>query len=132
MKLVKEIRSKSGELHFQRWAVLQTRFGSVYLHYIPKGDQDKHCHDHPWDFLSIVLTGGYMELRDGEVSLRSPGSGAYMKASGTYHKILDVVKPAWTLVFSSAPKHDWGYWTEEGWVQNAVYRRLKREGHWNA
>ena len=40
MKLIKEIKSKSGEVHFRRWEILKTRWGSIWLHAIYKADQD--------------------------------------------------------------------------------------------
>ena len=61
MKLIKEIKSKSGEVHFRRWEILKTRCGSIWLHAIYKADQDKHLHNHPWDFKSLVLKGSYLE-----------------------------------------------------------------------
>ena len=61
MKLIKEIKSKAGELHFKRWEILKTHFGSIWLHAIYKADTDKHLHNHPWDFISVVLRGSYYE-----------------------------------------------------------------------
>ena len=61
-KLVKEIRSKKGELHFKRWRILSTPWFNIFLHFINRADEDKDLHDHPWSFWSIILKGGYIEF----------------------------------------------------------------------
>lgn len=33
----------------------------IYLHHILKSDPDREHHDHPWDFYSLILAGGYWE-----------------------------------------------------------------------
>ena len=35
---------------------------SVLLHFFPRPDADRAFHDHPWDFRTTVLDGGYVEL----------------------------------------------------------------------
>ncbi len=40
--LVKEIKSKAGELHFRRWRLLQLPFFAIYIHGIYKSDEDLH------------------------------------------------------------------------------------------
>lgn len=131
MKPIKEIRSKEGELHFQRWALLRTPWFHIYLHCILKADQDKHCHDHPWSFISLILWGSYVEQRNGQLRTRKIGSIAYLPARGTYHKIYQVLKPTWTLVATNARNFPWGYDTEEGWIGHETYRKLKHEGYWS-
>lgn len=33
------------------------------IHYIQSSDDDRAFHDHPWPFITIILRGGYSELR---------------------------------------------------------------------
>ena len=61
MKLLKEIISKNGKVHFRRWNVLSTPWFSIYIHGIYEEDKEQHLHDHPWDFMSMVLKGSYSE-----------------------------------------------------------------------
>jgi len=42
----------------------------IYLHHILRSDKDRHLHDHPWDYSSIILKGGYFETR-GRASILS-------------------------------------------------------------
>ncbi len=69
-KLIKEIKSKEGVLHFRRWNILtvSNRFinFSIYLHGIYKEDQDPHLHNHPWNIATIILWGSYIEELDAD------------------------------------------------------------------
>lgn len=63
LKPVREIRSKENVLHFRRWQILALPWGTLYLHHIARADQDEHLHNHPWNFTSLILKGGYVEIR---------------------------------------------------------------------
>lgn len=139
--LVKEIVSQNGVVHFRRWRILATPWFNIYIHNILKSDEDAHPHDHPWNFLSFVLKGGYSEewmhsyedrdYRRGNQmlkSIRRPGTFVYHDAKD-FHKLTLLKGSAWTLVFTFG-KHrkSWGYQTEEGWVDHKLYREMKHEG----
>lgn len=144
-KLIKEIKSKTGEVHFRRWSILSTKWFNIYIHCIYKPDEDKHLHDHPWDFYGIVLKGVYIE----EISLinteeflsmvksedlptkrifRHPLFVVYRK-SYIPHKILHILtnKPVWTLIFTTKKNREWGYIGEDGWINHKDYRKKKNE-----
>lgn len=36
-------------------------FGSIMINWFHRGDEDRELHDHPWDFVSIILWRGYIE-----------------------------------------------------------------------
>ena len=134
--LVKEIRSKAGVLHFRRWRFLELPFFRVYLHNILKADEDKHEHDHPWSFYSLILKGGYTEALTLDVwgpfksYLLEHGVGSiiHRKAKDSHQiRSLKNDKPVWSLVFAYGFERPWGYNTEAGWIDKDEYRRLKRE-----
>lgn len=52
-----------GELYLRRW-FLTPRFLPVrlFLHCILREDEDRFLHDHPWNFHTLVLAGGYDEV----------------------------------------------------------------------
>jgi len=97
---------------------------AIRLHHILRSDNDRHLHDHPWAFLSIVLRGGYWEQRscrcclDGNCGYapcrwRGPGSIAFRRAS-TWHRLglpsaIDADSSCWTLFISFRAKQDWGF-----------------------
>lgn len=83
MKLYKErreIKFGDGSDYMIRWYIFNSRNFSVKLHNILKSDHD--CvHDHPWDFISIILKGGYIEHSEIPLnfSARSPYREIYLK-----------------------------------------------------
>lgn len=62
-----------GEKYLSRYFVGTFSDGrDLWLHQFHTGDGDKHHHDHPFDFHSSVLRGGYTEefFRDGVITTR--------------------------------------------------------------
>ena len=128
MKLIKEIKSKTGELHFKRWEILKTRWGSIWLHAIHKADTDKHLHNHPWDFISVVLKGSYYEQTPKGNKKQYPGK-INLRNGEEHHKILELLSPVvYTLFFVSAPKRQWGYKVEGKFIDHLTYREMKNKG----
>lgn len=135
--LIKEIKSQKGELHFQRYRIIETKWFNIYIHYIAKSDEDEHMHDHPWDFISFILRGGYYEdsiqafwqTKDtiDKIEYESIVVCAleYIKRQANiFHKIT-LIKPTWTLVFTGPRKRTWGYFVDHKWIDNITYRKLK-------
>ncbi len=127
MKLIKEIKSKSGEIHFRRWRIISLPWFSIYIHGIYKADEDEHLHSHPWNIWTMILWGGYFEkLRGGHHRLRKPGHMAYSKTSD-FHKISEMYKiPTYTLAIVGRRKLDWGYMVDKKFVDHKTYRKNKR------
>lgn len=45
------------------WLVPYNRFGiAARVHQILRPDEDRHPHDHPWWYVTIILRGGYWEI----------------------------------------------------------------------
>ena len=127
MKLIKEIRSKEGKLHFRRWEILKTRWFSIYIHGIYAADQDKHLHNHPWDYKSIVLKGSYIEETNNGVNLLKFGT-VTSRNGKDYHKIKTLLtKSVYTLFIVSPAKRVWGYQVDGSWMNHEEYRKLKNQ-----
>jgi len=103
---------------------------NVTLHKIVRSD-DPIMHDHPWPFMTIILTGGYYEHTPkfnskGEqfaefIRWRGPGS-IIIRTSGEYHWLeLDQEKPTTTLFFMGPRKRDWGFLLNNKWIHNETY-----------
>lgn len=134
LKKVKEIRSRNGELHFVRYALIEFDAFAIYIHRIYKEDNDKHLHDHPWNFIGIILNGTYVEAYEAFDGIgfrpRRPFVPVRVPASGYYHKIASLgKKPVTTLVLRGRRIHEWGYKTSEGFVEAAEYRKRKVLGN---
>ena len=125
MKLIKEIRSKEGKLHFCRWEILKTRWFSIYIHGIYASDKDKHLHNHPWDYKSIVLKGSYVEETTNGLNILKFGT-ITSKDGNDYHKIKQLLtKSVYTLFIVSPVKRVWGYQVDGSFIDNEEYRRRK-------
>lgn len=132
--LVKEILSKEGVIHFRRYRLLQTPWFAVYVHHICQSDMDNHMHDHPWNFMSLILEGSYFEQTSYPPNFYAIYSGKFYSGDVVTHQAEDVhrltliSKEVWTLVFTSGRERDWGYQTKAGWIGHKEYRQLKNEG----
>lgn len=132
--LVKEICSKQGVVHFRRYRLLQTPWFAFYIHQICQSDSDKDMHDHPWNFLSLILKGAYREASKlypdfNSIVQRDCNPGNIISHSRMdAHQITLLTKVVWTLVFTFGRRSIWGYQTPQGWIRHDEYRKLKNEG----
>ncbi len=127
MKLIKEIKSKDGILHFRRWVIFQSKFFSIYIHGIYKEDNDAHLHNHPWNLLTIVLSGSYIEeLENSNFIFRNFLNIGYRNRN-KYHKIFQLkTKEVKILAFVFGKRNDnWGYKVDNKHVLHTEYRQNK-------
>lgn len=104
---------------------------SVLLHYFARGDDDQSLHDHPWDFTTRILAGGYVEhlppeswlapLRwdgcplgepgpDWEAVLRPRGVGETIAhAAEDLHCVGKTEPGTWTMVTTGPRRREWGF-----------------------
>jgi hypothetical protein len=137
LQWVKEIRSKTGRLHFKRFAIIETKNFALYIHRIYEHDRDIHLHTHPWNFKTVVLSGGYVEQYLGKDLFCEPQEFTRVRrpfsyASGDrnyYHKILEITNgPVTTLFFTFGRHQPWYYSVGDTQIESEEYRRLKHEG----
>jgi hypothetical protein len=112
-----------------RWKVFETRWLSCRLHELATEDIDRHFHDHPWPFVSIVLTGGYIEARPDSIepdftregveieslTFRRAGNVALRRATDR-HQITNVQFDTFTLFIYGQKQQWWGFYTPAGKV----------------
>lgn len=133
-KTVKEIVSKEGILYFKRYAIIECKFFNIYIHYIYQSDKDKHLHDHPWNYTSIVLSGSFREKHKplhGESPFKNLCRFNISRAKANrFHKILKLrTKKVITLFFTGPRIREWGYEVDGKWVDHISYRNLKNSGN---
>jgi hypothetical protein len=129
--LVKEIVSKKGELHFQRWRIISCKWLAIYIHKIYKEDNDKHLHNHPWNYWNMILSGGYGEasmLYNQVVYHNMLPFSSSIRKHDRYHKISTIFKPTTTLFITSGRKYDWGYDVDGEFIDHDTYRKNKNLG----
>jgi len=127
--------------YLTRWVLLGSRtesriFGrdcAVHLHHFHRSDADE-MHDHPWPFVSIILSGGYWEKTpsagwkdgDGPTKLRwyGPSRVLIRPASWIHSVILSPGCEATTLVFRGVKAKSWGFFCQNrgyiSWRKHAV------------
>lgn len=91
----------------------------LYLHRIYQEDGARKPHNHPWPwFLSIILSGWYVEERDGfnaPAGVKPPWFVRrwinWMPSPAVFHRITVVSnRPVWTLVLVPAKtERQWGF-----------------------
>lgn len=120
-----EIVGPDGSVYMRRYYVAKTRFGWVRIHEILRSDQDRHLHDHPWNFISLILSGGYTEHTPEGVRKYGPMSLLYRRAEALHRLTLEGT--AWTFVVTGPKKRSWGFQTERGWVYYRDYEKVLAE-----
>lgn len=104
----------TNRLYIRRWRIIQTPLFGVFLHKIMLPDADRDLHDHPWNFRSIILLGGYGEIRwrDHRVQQKYWKRWSVHKVVTTdRHRITNLFRvPTWTLILVGRRSRDWGFW----------------------
>lgn len=116
----------------------------LWLHHFMRPDADRFVHDHPWNAVSVILVGGYVEevltVENGRhiktiQSLTAPAINFITGARK--HRIARVTPDTWTLMLVG-PRHGngWGHYrdgvnrikaahgTPDDWWQSAPCRAV--------
>lgn len=117
-----------------RWAINFGPLGSVRLHHWVRSDDKRHAHDHPSNFITLILKGEYEDwtqcppcrgtgcflgilpvgctrchgtgISKGKMK---PGSIRFRRAE--HRHIVNVIQPGcWTLLYFFPKRRDWGFW----------------------
>lgn len=106
-----------------RWYLLPpTPWGRVFLHRMLLPDDRPEVHNHPWPCFSIVLWGGYREMRwtkaTGTIGMRARVRGSINRLPlEAFHRIVSVKPNTWTLFVHGRRVRDWGFATSKGFVR---------------
>lgn len=114
-----------GRDYMRRW-VLFTPWGALRIHHILRSDADRHFHDHPMDFVSIILRGGYIEHRPGSAPRRCGPGSVIKRQAEDLHRLQLLGKSAWTFVLAGPARRKWGFATEDGWIVAGRYESWKK------
>lgn len=100
--------------YLTRWRLIQTPWGGVYLHRLEGPDPRSTLHDHPWNFLSVVLRGGYVERRLDPVTMGVNEAHGIRRVNlvraSHAHAIVRLLRsPTWTLLLVGRRQRTWGY-----------------------
>ena len=107
------------DVYVRRWYV-ETPWFSLRLHHWLHSDDDRHFHDHPWWFMTFVLSGGYTDCSPaGEERMRE-GKIAFRPA---LHRHTVKVDPGgcWTFLVTGPKIRRWGFWVGKKWKKSNKY-----------
>lgn len=130
-------------VYMERWRLVHRKWLGVRVHHILRSDADRELHDHPFDYVSVILKGGYFEhVPDTRVvkgwrpwsgmgaSTRrtwyGPGSVLFRRAESAHR--LEQPRdtqgrevPAWTINLRGPLRRVWGFYTADGWLSEAEF-----------
>ncbi len=108
------IYNKNGQ-YLLRWFIQKSRErGNVYLHRFIGDDDDRALHDHPWNSVSYVLKGEYLEHTPDGIICRSEGDIIFRDMI-TPHRIELIDEECWTLFITGPREREWGFHCTDGW-----------------
>jgi len=96
-----------------RYFLLRSPWISVFVHHLIQSDDERALHDHPWSFITILLSGGYWEHTISERLWRRRFSVLYRPAEWQHR--LELERPVWTLLIKFRTRRLWGFITKNGW-----------------
>ena len=121
--------SEKEKVHFSkyapyliRWTLFSCKYFSLKLHHTLISDE-ADLHDHPWNYLTLILWGGYWEetLFDADsksistkMKFYRPLSLLFRRGDEPHRLMLQPGKTCWTLVFTSRKWRDWGFINKKG------------------
>lgn len=122
-----EGRGDSDSPYLTRLTLFGCRWFQLCLHTFHRSDHDE-LHDHPWDFLTFILSGGYMERvmttkpHASRILKHKPGALLYRRAEHAHQVILysdaaegpGEYREAKTLVLMFKRRREWGFFTKKG------------------
>ena len=115
------------EDYMLRWYIIpENGWRNVLLHRMNGPDLGRDLHDHPWDFTTFILWGGYDEavlLANGAPNFDRLRWLSWRSRRAEYtHTIKRLYRrPTWTLVITGPKRREWGFHTKDGWVHWQTY-----------
>jgi hypothetical protein len=101
--------------YLRRWSMKKrSKLANQYLHNILSADEPI-LHDHPWNFRSMILTGGYIEVTP-EAEFHRNAGDVYDKEATDLHYIRHVEPNTWTMIFTEKTIRNWGFMLDDKWV----------------
>ena len=114
-------REKSGHLEDN----IRVPF-NVYLHKIVLSDEPT-LHDHPWNWSTFIISGGYYEHTPEGTLWRPPGTLKTHSSTDLHWLELKDNKPCWTLFWHGRKRRTWGFQTENGWTDYRTFLENRLE-----
>lgn len=97
------------------------RWLGARVHHILRSDKGVAFHDHPWNYMTLILKDGYYEV----VPVLDPNgtvTDVLVRNARAWHRIeLPEGRTAWTLFLMGPSRQTWGFLTRFGKVEWRVF-----------
>jgi len=98
---------------------------NITLHKVLLSDEPT-LHDHPWNYATVILKGGYWENTPEGRFWRGPGHFRYRRSDDMHYLELAQDQngceiPCWSLFFMGKKTGDWGFLKNGEWIHNEQY-----------
>lgn len=102
---------RDGSLYLTRYRFDFYLF-SIRIHRFTQSDDDRAFHDHPWGFVTLVLSGGYWDVTKDGREWVGPGRFRFRPLGHTHTVELKDGKPCWSIVLAGRYQHRWGFYVK--------------------
>lgn len=109
------------DVYLTRWTLWGRRLGGSggsgrrwFLHYFHRSDYEHALHDHPWDFVSLVVWPGYFEVTENDRKWYGPLSVLRREAAWRHRVEIAPGRHCWSLVCTGRKLRHWGFWCRSG------------------
>lgn len=112
---------------------LKLTFGqwfSVRFHWWVAGDPEEYQHAHPWNFLTLVLWGGYDDVGEGRPTDYVRGPCVRYRPLTWRHAVINVKPRTFTIVITGRVICSWSFWIGSREVQEPEWNERDCEHHW--
>lgn len=114
---------REDKLYLTRYSLFNVYFFSAKIHVIHKSDPEEP-HDHPWNYVSIILKGGYWEVTNSYpraldvLKWHKPGSILFRNGNKLHRLVVPVSKKCVSLILCSKKYRDWGFLKGYKWTSH--------------
>lgn len=100
-----------------RTTLFKCKLFSIKIHKVLISDTGD-LHDHPWNYMSIILKGGYYEHTKSGKQWYKPGSILFRKGDVPHKLEIPDGKTCMSLIFTTRKWRDWGFIQDGKWIKN--------------
>jgi hypothetical protein len=119
---LEEINGELCPTYMFRWRLLRLPWFQIYLHHFVGDDWAGDRHDHPKRFVSIGLSGEYVEeTPEGERIYRAPWIRTFPATHTHRIRLSKPEQDCWTVVIALRAVRDWGFWHAGRWIHWELY-----------
>ena len=118
---------------YMRRYVLNLGIFAIRLHIWYRSDDKRYMHDHPWGFLTFVLSGEYTDVsrsQDGKIKRDRVSRFCFRRRTSAHRHYVEI-PPAGcvSLLFTSAQNGKWGFYVPNREARMRPLRFFSRYGH---